>query len=270
MEALNFLEYIPAEVRTRLTIPADPNRWLQESRVKTYNQIPGVPDGSGVECPLCLNRGNVARIPEGETRMVIYPCACQSRRRTALRLKRCGMLNRAKTCTLERFRTDTPMQQRMRQLTEEWLADREGCWLMFCGQSGVGKTHLCTAAFVQAVATRGLDGECMLWGPALREIKSDILQTGEALMQRYKTAPLLYVDDLFKGRIDQPLSDADLRLAFELVDYRYNNRLPTSVSTERTLAQLTDADEAVAGRLRERCGRFLLNITPGRGKNYRF
>ena len=29
-------------------------------------------------------------------------------------------------------------------------------------------------------------------------------------------------------------------------------------------------DEAIAGRLKERCGRFLINVTPEPGKNFRF
>ena len=270
MEPIDFTALLPPEVRARVAQIKDPARRVLENKVRAYNELPGAEDGSGVNCPACRNKGYVAVLDEDGPRMVVRYCACRSRRATALRLKACGMLDRAKLCTFERFRTDTPLQTRMKELSQAWVEDRPGPWLAFCGQSGAGKTHLCTAAFVQAVARRELAGEYMLWGPALREIKSSLFEAGAALLERYKSAPLLYVDDLFKGRADLPLSDADLRLAFELLDHRYSNNLPTILSTERSFPQLAALDEAIAGRLRERCGPYLINIAPGPEKNYRF
>lgn len=271
MEAIDFRKLgLPPEAVAAAARIKDPQRWLLENKVKTYNELPGPEDGSGIDCPACRNKGMVAVLDEDGPRMVVRPCACRARRTTALRLQRCGMLDRARVCTLERFRTDTALQKRMKELTLAWLEEGTGRWLAFCGQSGTGKTHLCTAAFVQAVARRDLNGEYMLWGPALREIKRGLFEEGAALLDRYKTAPLLYVDDLFKGRSDLPLSDTDLRLAFELLDYRYSNNLPTILSTERSFPQLAAIDEAIAGRLRERCGPYLINIAPGPEKNYRF
>ena len=271
MDVLSFAGLpIPPEVLERVRRVKDPQRWLLENKIKSYNELAAEPDGSGIDCALCRNKGSVAVLEEDGPRMCVRPCACRGRRATALRLKRCGMLERARLCTFGGFRTDTALQARMKELALAWLEDGSGRWLAFCGQSGAGKTHLCTAAFVQAVARRGLAGEYMLWGPALREIKGDPAVGGAALLARYKDAPLLYVDDLFKGRADLPVSDWDLRLAFELLDYRYANCLPTILSTERSFPQLAALDEAIAGRLRERCGPYLINIAPGPEKNYRF
>ena len=263
---------LPPEVRARVAQVQDPVRWALENKIRSYNQLSAEPDGSGIDCPDCRNKGVVAVLDEdgSGSRMLVRPCACRSRRATALRLKACGMLDRAKLCSFERFRTDTPLQRRMKELALAWVEEAPGPWLAFCGQSVAGKTHLCTAAFVQAVARRGLAGEYMLWGPALREIKGDLPECGAVLLERYKSAPLLYVDDLFKGRADLPISDWDLRLAFELLDYRYANSLPTILSTERSFPELVRLDEAIAGRLRERCGKYLINITPEPEKNYRF
>ena len=261
---------LPPEARAFAAQVRDPGRWLLENRVKSFNQQVVAPDGSGVDCPTCGNKGSVAVIDEDGPRMVVQSCACRSRRTTALRLKACGMLDRARVLTFDRFCTDTPLQSRMKELALAWLEEPTGPWLAFCGQSGAGKTHLCTAAFVQAVARRQIPGEYMLWGPALREIKADLADRGAELLGRYKQAPLLYVDDLFKGREDLPVSDADLRLAFELIDHRYSNNLPTIISTERSFPELMQLDQAIAGRLRERCGPYLINIAPEPEKNYRF
>ena len=271
MDVLNFSGLtIPPEARAAIARVQDPARWLLENKINSYNQLPAEPDGSGIDCPCCRNKGSVAVLDEDGSRMLIRPCSCRSRRTTALRLKDCGMLDRARQYSFERFRTDTPLQTRMKELALAWVEEAPGPWLAFCGQSGAGKTHLCTAAFVRAVARRGLAGEYLLWGPGLRTVKSDLLDSGAALLERYKQAPLLYVDDLFKGRTDLPLSDTDLRLAFELLDYRYANGLPTILSTERSFPELVQLDEAIAGRLRERCGPYLINVAPGPEKNYRF
>lgn len=58
-------------------------------------------------------------------------------------------------------------------------------------------------------------------------------------------------------------------MTFELLDYRYNNDLPTILSGVMTFDQLLKLDQAIAGRIREKCEPYLVNITPGAGKNYR-
>ena len=248
---------------------ADPARWLLENKVRTYNQEIGEDDGTGIHCARCKDKGWEAYIPEGEQRMVIRPCRCGKRRRVALRLRECGLLEAARRCTLESFEAKSPFQAAMKGLAEDFLRQPEPGWLALCGQSGAGKTHLCTAVFVRLVADRDLDGDYMLWGPALRRIKTELWQGSDSLLERYKQVELLYVDDLFKAEAAAPLKDQDLRLSFELLDYRYSRRLPTILSTERTLGQLLALDEAIASRIRERCGKYILNIEPGPGRNYR-
>ncbi len=71
-------------------------------------------------------------------------------------------------------------------------------------------------------------------------------------------------------RVDLLIYDWDLRLGFALLDHRYSNSLPTILSTERSFPELVRLDEAIAGRLKERRGRYLINITPEPGKNFRF
>lgn len=81
----------------------------------------------------------------------------------------------------------------------------------------------------------------------------------------------LYIDDLFK----QELTAADIRLAYEILNGRYNAGRPTIISSERSLDYITAAKdgecEAIAGRIFESCGRgkYCIEIT-GRDKNLRF
>jgi DNA replication protein DnaC len=62
---------------------------------------------------------------------------------------------------------------------------------------------------------------------------------------------------------------ADVRLAFEIINYRVVSKLPTIISSEFTLGELVDIDQAVAGRIAEMAEFNAINITPDIKKNYR-
>ena len=66
-------------------------------------------------------------------------------------------------------------------------------------------------------------------------------------MEPLKQVTCLYIDDLFKCG-GEPTS-ADKNFTFELLNYRYNNQLPTVISTELTPRQLGVLDGAVGSRI---------------------
>jgi DNA replication protein DnaC len=50
------------------------------------------------------------------------------------------------------------------------------------------------------------------------------------------------------------VTPADVNLAFEILNYRYvNRRLVTILSSEKTIEEILDIDEAVGSRIFERC-----------------
>jgi DNA replication protein DnaC len=96
-------------------------------------------------------------------------------------------------------------------------------------------------------------------------------------MKELKETDVLYIDDLFKsgkdndGRYKAPTA-ADVNVAFEVVNYRYNNpELITIISSERTLVELDDIDEAIAGRIAEKskAGGYCINLKPDKTRNWR-
>ena len=60
---------------------------------------------------------------------------------------------------------------------------------------------------------------------------------------------ILVIDDLFKNGA----ADADVRIIFEILNYRYLNRLPIIISSEMVSFELLDIDEAIGSRIREMC-----------------
>ena len=88
-------------------------------------------------------------------------------------------------------------------------------------------------------------------------------------MNPLKNCQVLYIDDFWKTQQGQQPSPADVRLAFDLLDYRYCNRkLITIISTERTVSELLDIDMAVGGRIYEMTKGYCLEIG-GNNKNWR-
>jgi DNA replication protein DnaC len=89
----------------------------------------------------------------------------------------------------------------------------------------------------------------------------------------YKTAEILYIDDLFKvGKAADGSCNptgADVSLAFEIINYRYINHLPTIISTEKTPQELVEIDEATGSRIIEMAGGNVFSIARDAKRNYR-
>ena len=65
-------------------------------------------------------------------------------------------------------------------------------------------------------------------------------------------------------------SPADLNLAFEIINHRYVNReLVTIFSSEKSIDEIMDLDEAVGSRIYQRTKGNYLYISPDSKKNYR-
>jgi DNA replication protein DnaC len=121
-------------------------------------------------------------------------------------------------------------------------------WMVLCGASGCGKTHI-AAAIVNRIVEAG--------GRALFVVVPDLLdhlraayQPGadigyDELFERVRNAPVLVLDDL---GTQAPTPWAQEKL-FQLINHRFNTRLPTIVTTnllpeqieERLRTRLTDA-----------------------------
>jgi DNA replication protein DnaC len=85
---------------------------------------------------------------------------------------------------------------------------------------------------------------------------------------------VLYIDDLFKcgknfGDEIQKPSGGDINIAFEIINGRVAQKKKTIISSESTLLELFDIDEAIAGRIKQMCGEYCISISRGDGKNYR-
>ncbi len=232
----------------------------EQNKADTINKTPGNDDGTDVNCPECLNRGYSAKLSD-EGYLVTYPCRCEGQRRTVRRLMRQGLYEQTQKQTLENYRAETPTQKALKQRVESYLKGNGNPWLILCGQPGVGKTHLCVAAFYWMSANRGMAGRFLLWLSDGRKMKASAKDGDDHQLNEYKSCELLYIDDFLKCKRGTDPSDADIRLAMDLLDHRYRHKLPTIISTELTLQELRELDEAIYRRIHEMCGANIGNVT---------
>lgn len=240
------------------------------------NKVGNENEKDGYNCNACKNKLWIAKVverPNGTFDKEFGDCKCVEIRRSIMRMKRSGLKDIIRDYTFEKFDAVEPWQHTMKAAATGYAKERKG-WLYFGGQSGCGKTHLCTAVCRELL----LDGKqviYMLWRDDIAKIKGFATEPEQRqkLMEKFKTAEVLYIDDLFKtgrnpdGYEPKPTA-ADINAAFEIINYRYNNPgLLTIISSELNEDELLDIDEAVGGRIFERSKS--ISIAKDRARNYR-
>ena len=236
---------------------------------------------TGYDCPACRNKGFVEYVIN-TTEQLGYPsyttgsreCVCMAIRRSKWLLKKSGLADLAERCTFDTYKATEPWQVYIRNRAEGFLEKAmsgSGRGFFIGGQTGCGKTHICTALTVSLINS-GKSARYMLWTDEAARLKACVNDDQYAsLMWPLKAVSVLYIDDLFKptGASGQP-TQADIRLAYELINYRYNStNKVTIISSERTTDELCEIDEAIGGRIMEKSGQYCINIARDRAKNWR-
>lgn len=200
-----------------------------------------------VDCQTCHNTGAIIQIaPDGTLKAT--QCACMAKRVSIRNLERSGLKDMIRRYTFKGYVADTPERKKVLAAAADFC--NGAGWFFISGKSGSGKTHICTA-ICSRLMDSGKAVRYMLWRDASAELKA-LVTDGEEYQERirpFKTAPVLYIDDFLKGGH----SDADIRLAFEILNSRYNDsQLRTIISSELTLFEILGIDEAVGSRIYER------------------
>lgn len=161
-------------------------------------------------------------------------------------------------------RRNLPLEQRQNleaafRLAHEYARTPEG-WLVFQGVNGCGKTHLAAAV----VNHRYQNQE-----PALFIVVPDLLdhlrstfspeskQSYDQYFEAVKNTPLLVLDD-FGKQTTSPWAKEKL---YQLINYRYNARLATMVTTNHSIEEIREIYSPIASRFADPKISVLFNIT---------
>jgi DNA replication protein DnaC len=133
------------------------------------------------------------------------------------------------------------------------------------GNVGSGKTHL-LAAVANDLMSLNIKVLYFPWVEGFNEIKDDLSLTEERI-NRMQKVDLLFIDDMWKGRKEP--TPFQIEQAFAVINYRYMEKLPVLISSERDIDQMCDIDEAIGSRINEMCKDFRIILKGGREMNYR-
>lgn len=249
----------------------------EEAFAETFNASTGsLNEQDGYNCGRCHNKGFVMRVYQDENGNWVNTCReckCMSVRRSIRKMQRSGLKNIISDYTFDKYQASEPWQQTLKKAAVDYANQRKG-WFFIGGQSGAGKTHLCTA-ICREFLLAGISVKYMLWRDDIVKLKGCIQEPEQygTMINEYKTVPVLYIDDLFKtgkgsdGTKQRP-TVADINIAFEIINYRYNNpKLLTVISSECTIDDILDIDEATGGRISEKAKP--LSLRADKTKNYR-
>lgn len=249
------------------------NNELTQMRVDSYNNSVG--DLKGYDCPKCKNRGNFMVIND-QGFEAIRDCECMQIRKMLRLAERSGLGDVLNEYTFEKYQHDEAWQLQIYNTAQRFIEDEKAHCFFIGGQIGAGKSHICTA-IVREFLRKGVDVHFTVWNDVVTALKQNIMDDKDrynAELDKLKTSTVLYIDDFFKTNP----SVADIDKAFQIINYRYNQaksntskRFITILSSEKTLGNLLDIDEAIASRIAEMCKKqYALNIGKDRNKNMRF
>ena len=222
-------------------------------------------DNSNIECLICLNRGFKTYYDSETDQSYIEECRCVKARRASKNALKSGLGNLLDHKVRD-YEVDNEWQERIKGLVVRYIQEADKEWFLALGQSGIGKTMLCSAICNQRLKN-GHEVKYLLWREFVVELKRKVFDYDrDEFFKEYADAEILYIDDLFKGK----KSETDIDYAFELINKRYNKNLVTIVSSELLIAELAEIDQAIAGRIKEKAKDYYFQEAKDLSKNYRF
>jgi DNA replication protein DnaC len=204
-------------------------------------------------CPLCHGAGYVRLdVPVGHSDFGrAVQCQCKEREiaeRERLKLRAVSSLKPFDKKTFSAFDPSIPGVREAHEVALRYAEDPVG-WLIFQGGYGCGKTHLAAAIAHQ----REDEGDTVFFSivpDLLDHLRAAFAPTSEltydALFERVRESGLLVLDDL---GAENGTAWATEKL-FQLINYRYNYRMPTVITTNARL--MSHMDERIRSRLNDR------------------
>ena len=242
----------------------------QQSKVDFYNSTVGhLNDEDGYNCEVCNNRGFIAKLGVGDVE-VYKECKCLTIRRTLKRAKRSGLGDIITDYTFDKYKANDEWQQNIKAKAISFCKNDEARWFYIGGQVGSGKTHLCTAIAAHYIKA-GREVRYMLWSEDSKRLKALVNEpTYQEEIAVFKNVDVLYIDDFLKVRNGETPTTADMNLAFEIINHRLLSRdKVTIISSEKTLDEILDYDEATMSRIYQNAGRYNVSVGRDKARNYR-
>lgn len=222
----------------------------------------------GFDCELCLNKGLIYKADENETIYAVR-CKCLDIRKTMQNAEKSGLGNYINK-TLDDFKTAEEWQKGIYGKAVKYLSDQGNAWFIITGQSGAGKTLICSIIANDFLFNQRKQVVYLTWTDFIGKIKRNLMSEkaleADTVINRAKSAEILFIDEFLKTH-----SEADLKYVVEIINYRYTKQLKTIITSELSADEFLKIDEASFGRMFEmtNSGKYYIQILKDRNKNQR-
>ncbi len=194
--------------------------------------------GQRAVCPICKGAGYLSR-PTSAGSFELVPCSCKRREleeHDYQELQRLSNLDAFSEQTFESFDCRVPGVGEAYEICRAFADNPEG-WLLLMGNPGCGKTHLAAAIANHAVGNR-IKTLFTIVPDMLDHLRASYAPDSpvryDERIESVRTIYLLILDDLGTENAS-PWAGEKM---YQIINYRYNHRLPTVITTNRDLEQI--------------------------------
>lgn len=220
----------------------------------------------GFDCPICKNKGYILKL-DSKGRRITSDCVCLKPRYAKRLIDKSGLGDSLSDCAFENWNAEEEFQHKMYNMAQDFLENLDG-WFMLSGSAGIGKTFICTA-ICSELLNRCIPVLYVPWRTISRQAKAYIndAEQYEKLIRPIFDTKAIYIDDFLRTSAKRP-TDADLGLAFEIINYRYVNKDKiTIISSNFSLQEIAEFDNTVSSRIYHKAKEHYLDL--GIQKNWR-
>ena len=247
-------------------------------RIKDENYKPS---SKKYACELCKDSGVIVITDDGEEIPALdavgmyykytKPCKCVLEKQLQESLKRTGLdIEEYQSKNFETFKRDTEEANKMYKLAQDFLKDEHATGIGFFGKSGTGKTHICIA-ICNELLKKGVIHKYFNYR---RDIQVLIAcrfneETYNKKLSEWMNVNVLYIDDFLKlaKNKDGTYNVQELQISYDIINTRYINKKKTILSSELSVSDIKNVDEAIGSRIFEMIDPYGIKLT---GANRRF
>lgn len=241
-------------------------REWQQMLCDVENDKPGnLNERDGVDCPICKNRGYLTVLDDEDDpdfpTLAQKRCECMRKREIVRNAKRSGM-GPMLGSKFSDFKVNSQWQFDLKEMAAKYAENPEG-WFAALGQVGSGKT-LIASCIANQLLRSGRELIVKSWPELVRESEAEWFESKE-ILRKYQQIECLFLDDFLKTKPNDRARD----VAFEVLDYRYRNKMLTLITSEKTPDEIINFDSALWSRFRQMCGSNIFAIGQDMTKDQR-
>lgn len=224
------------------------------------------PEQIKYDCSLCEDRGYIFKIQDGYE--VAVACECLEKKQSVEKMARSGLTEAFKQRTFKTFIVNNEWQLEAKAKAMDYSKNfkETKASLMLSGQPGSGKTHIGVATMLRLIEN---NTGCVYreYISMLTDLKQTSMDEEEYIrsLEKYINPPVLFLDDFLKG---EP-TIADRKHVYKIINTRYLKSMPMIISTEKSVKEILNWDEAIGSRLIEMCQGNVIEFPRGLENNYR-